>query len=124
MRALTVLYDTTCDLCRSARVWLEGQPKYVPLTFIPAGSPLAKRRFPEIDAASTLRDLTVIDDQGAVYRGAKAWLMCLWALRDYREQALRLASPTVMPAARRFISMVSRNRRRLGVLGLLLERSP
>jgi predicted DCC family thiol-disulfide oxidoreductase YuxK len=113
IRKLTVLYDPTCALCQRARHWLAAQPQYVRLEFIPAGSELAKSRFPELDPESTLRELTVIGDGGEVYRGAKAWLMNLWALREYREMSLRWSSPDRLHLARRLVAWVSRYRRSL-----------
>jgi predicted DCC family thiol-disulfide oxidoreductase YuxK len=118
MRTLVVLYDVRCDLCRRIQGWLLSQPRYVELAFIPAGSEEAQRRFPQLDHRATLAELTVVSDQGAVYRDAKAWLMCLWALREYRSWSLKLSSPELMPIARRFIAWVSRNRFRwAGVRG-------
>jgi predicted DCC family thiol-disulfide oxidoreductase YuxK len=111
IQKLTVLYDPACALCQRARHWLAAQPQYVRLEFIPAGSELAKSRFPELDPASTMRELTVIGDGGEVYRGAKAWLMNLWALREYRETALRWSTPERLPFARRMVAWVSRYRR-------------
>src|SRR5690348_3839452 len=75
MRDLTVLYDARCALCIDARRWLEAQPKFVRLRFLPAGSPGAAARFPELNPADTLHDITVVDDAGNVYRGPKAWAM-------------------------------------------------
>ena len=114
MRALVVLYDPRCDLCCRIRGWLGSQPKYVELEFVPAGSEEARRRFPRLDHEGTFTDLTLVSDRGEVYRGAKAWLMCLWALREYRGWSLRLGSPELMPVARRFIAWVSRHRFRVG----------
>lgn len=88
---LTVLYDAHCGVCREARAWLERQPKYVPLEFVAAGSDEAARRFPALDHRATLASLTVIGDRGAVYRGTSAWLMVLWALREWRERAQTFA---------------------------------
>lgn len=116
MRALTVLFDQDCALCRRARTWLGRQATLVPMELIPAGSPAARRLYPALDHAATLRELTVIGDQGEVYRGAKAWLMCLWALRDYRELALRWSDPERIEYARRFVAWVSRHRFRLSWL--------
>jgi len=107
---LTVLYDSSCALCRKARSWLQDQPKYVEMEFVPADSLEARRLFPDLDHVSTLQDLTVIGSGGELYRGAKAWVMCLWALREYRETALKLSTPETMPMARRLIAWVSRNR--------------
>jgi hypothetical protein len=79
----------------------------VPLTFVPAGSASARARFPGLDHEATLRDLTVIADDGTYYMGDSAWLACLWALADYRAAAERLSSPHLLPAARRFIAAAS-----------------
>jgi predicted DCC family thiol-disulfide oxidoreductase YuxK len=110
---LTVLYDDRCTLCRRARSWLAGQPKYVSMAFVAAGSNEAKRRFPDLDHGSTLEELTVVGWGGEVYRGGKAWVMCLWALKRYRSAALRLSEPETLPVARRLIAWVSRNRFRI-----------
>jgi predicted DCC family thiol-disulfide oxidoreductase YuxK len=114
MDTLTVLYDARCNLCSHLRAWLEAQPAYVQLAFVPAGSPEARQRFPALDHAATTSELTVIGDDGAVYIEAKAFLMCLWALRDYRAWSLRLSSPDMIPLARRVVLWVSQNRFRFG----------
>ena len=110
MTYLYVLFDEDCALCRRARSWLAKQPQLVPLRFIAAGSEETRQLFPELDPASILKTLTVIGDHGEIYRGAKAWVMCLWALREHREMALGLTSPELMPVARRFVAWVSEHR--------------
>jgi len=120
MRELTVLYDPQCGLCRRAQAWLISKPKYVELVFVPASSDEARSRYPQLNHSLTLADLTVISDLGAVYSGPKAWLMCLWALREYREWALRLSSPELLPTAKRVISMISQNRYQLEGLGAVV----
>jgi predicted DCC family thiol-disulfide oxidoreductase YuxK len=117
MRELTVLYDATCALCQSARTWLEQEPRHVSLKFVAAGSDEAVRRFPALDPADTLRDIAVVDDEGGVYRGAKAWVMCLWATRRYRSWSVTLVDPDMWPLAKRLIAWVSRNRSELGSIG-------
>jgi predicted DCC family thiol-disulfide oxidoreductase YuxK len=111
---LVVLYDARCDLCCRIRAWLESQPKYVELAFIPAASDAARWRFPQLDHEATLKELTIVSDHGDVYRGAKAWLICLWALRQYRAWSFRLATPELMPFAQRVIARVSSNRFKFG----------
>ncbi len=101
---LTVLYDGGCPLCRAARRWLAGRAQLVPLEFVAAGSVEAKRRYPRLDHARTLSDVTVVADTGAVYEGDAAWLVCLWALDGYRGLALRLATPRLRPLARRMVA--------------------
>jgi len=111
---VTVLFDARCNLCRTARSWLERQPQLVPLEFVAAGSEQARRRFPFLDPELTLEDLTVVGDGGEVWVGAKAWVVCLWALEGRRGLAQRLSSPALMPQARAVITFVSRHRRALG----------
>ena len=122
MRQLTVLYDPQCGLCRRAHSWLLDQPKHVELAFVAVGSAEAHERYPNLNHALTQRDVTVISDGGAVYWGAKAWLMCLWALRNYRDWSFRLSAPELLPTTRRVISMISQNRRELEGVGKLLLR--
>lgn len=107
---LTVLYDASCPLCRSARRWLGRQPARVTLDFEEAGSETARRLFPGLDHDATLRDITVVADTAAVYVGDAAWLICLWALDSYRATSLRLAQPGMRGAARQVVAMASATR--------------
>ncbi|SNY11625.1 thiol-disulfide oxidoreductase DCC family protein [Paractinoplanes atraurantiacus] len=107
IRAFTVLYDAGCPICRAAGRWLRGRDQLVPLEFLPAGSAEARERFAGLDHDATLRDITVIGDDGSVYVGDGAWVACLWALADYRAMAERISSPALLPSARRFIAAVS-----------------
>ncbi|MGW2278847.1 thiol-disulfide oxidoreductase DCC family protein [Streptomyces sp. NPDC001770] len=97
---LTVLYDAQCSLCVHVRHWLRGQRQLVPLELVPAASEEARRRFPELDHAATLEEITVVGDQGQVYLGAAAWVVCLWALAEHRPKAHWLSSPAAAPFAR------------------------
>ena len=86
-----MLYDANCPICRKARHWVERQRQLVPLEFVAVGSPLARLRFPELDVRSTLADVTVITDRGAVLRGDDAWIAVLWSLARTRPLAVKLA---------------------------------
>lgn len=100
VRYLTVLYDHNCPVCVHIRNWLGRQRQLVPLRLVPAASAEAWRRFPKLAHAQTLREITVIGDQGQVWRGTDAFLVCLWALADHRAKADRLATPAGRPFAR------------------------
>ncbi|MFD7626429.1 thiol-disulfide oxidoreductase DCC family protein [Streptomyces sp. NPDC059851] len=99
-RYLTVLYDADCPLCVHIRHWLLGQQWLVPLRLVPAGSQEAQRRFPGLDHASTLREITVIGDSGQVWTGTDAFIVCLWALAEHRPKANWLATSAGRPFAR------------------------
>ena len=112
-RRLTVLYDGDCQLCRRARRWLEQQPKWVALEFLPAGGEAARRRFPTLDVVATLTEMHVVDDIGRLYKGEKAWIVCLWALQDHRGHAQWLSDPRRQRDAKRFVQWLSRHRHRV-----------
>jgi predicted DCC family thiol-disulfide oxidoreductase YuxK len=97
---LTVLYDARCSLCAFLKQWLVRQAQLVPLRFVPAGSEEAARRFPRLDHRATLGEITVVGDAGQVYQGAAAWVVTLWALREYRALAHRLSTPAGAKLAR------------------------
>jgi len=113
---LTVLYDPTCGFCVKCRRWLLLQPAFVELEFWPAGGAEAARRFPQLQGSGPPEELVVVDDEGGVYRGAQAWLMCLWALSEYREWAGRLATPLLLPFARAAFATVSSTRHTISEL--------
>ena len=120
MRGLVVLYDARCGFCVRCRRWLEAEPKFLPLEFLAAGSSASRARFPTLPAPEEApEELVVVDDEGGLYYGAEAWIICLYALRDYREWSVRLARPALRPLARVAFEWLSRNRkslsRRLGL---------
>lgn len=120
IQQLTVLYDPTCGFCVRCRQWLEKQAKLIDMRFVPSGSSRQQRLFPGLvcktDDQGRPDELIVIDDANRVYRNDKAWVMCFYALRDYRALSMRLARPGMAGLARRAYAMVSGNRRRLSAL--------
>jgi predicted DCC family thiol-disulfide oxidoreductase YuxK len=114
MERLSVLYDPTCELCLRCRDWIERQPAYVELELLPFSSDEARSRFGEIPWLGG--QLVVVADDGRVWAGSSAFVVCLWALRQWREWALRLATPELSPLAERFFRLVSTRRKKLGAL--------
>ncbi|MEM0897987.1 MAG: DUF393 domain-containing protein [Verrucomicrobiota bacterium] len=116
---LRVFYDAECGLCRACRDWMKDQAKFVEVLFTPYQSGNAERLCPGLHTLHPDRQIIVLADSGEIYQGGAAWVMCLWALRDYRELASRLATPAFLPLAKKACALVSRNRLRLsGWLGL------
>lgn len=110
MQKLFILYDANCRFCCRCRRWLENQSAYYELKFIEARSPEAGCRFPGIEKFETSNELTVVSEDGAVYQGPPAFIMCLYALLDYREWSLRLSNPLLLPFARQMFDFISNNR--------------
>ncbi len=123
---LTILYDANCSLCRRCKAWLLTQKAFVKMDFVAQISDEAGRRFPrlvtKINAAGAPDELVVVANDGRVWRGNGAWIMILWALREYRPLSVRLAKKPAMHAlARRAFAFLSHNRQ---VVGKFLAESP
>lgn len=116
MNRMTVVYDETCEFCVRCRWWLARQPSYVDLDFMPRMRPDLHQRFPGLQLPHGPAELLVITDQGDVYTDAHAWIMCLWALVEYREWAERLSTPALLPFAGAFFKQVSKRRHWLSAL--------
>jgi predicted DCC family thiol-disulfide oxidoreductase YuxK len=114
MTTLTILYDAECELCRRCRDWMERQSTYVRVDWLSCASPEARATFGVIPWLGT--ELIVVADDGRVWAGAAAFLVCLWALREWREWSYRLATPALAPFAERFFRALSAERRRVGAL--------
>ena len=113
MQRLYLLYDGDCALCRRLRNWLDEQPHWLELQMLPANSEAAKQLFPSLAAAGRPEELVVVTDEGDYYKGNHAWIMCLYALTEYRAWAYRLARPLLLPLARQAFDALSHNRARI-----------
>ena len=110
MKTLYVFYDGECGLCRRCREWLASQATYLTLRFHPFQSAEARRLCPELLRFQPDQQLIVLSDEGGIYVGDQAWVMCLYALRSYRGWARKLAGPALRPLAQRLCLLISHNR--------------
>jgi predicted DCC family thiol-disulfide oxidoreductase YuxK len=113
MKTLFVFYDGECGLCGQARTRLAGMAQRVPLLFIPYQDPEVRRLFPALADLDPDGQIVAMSDTGEIYQGDGAWITILWALRDYRAWALRLARPAWRKHAKSAVHYLSMNRRRL-----------
>lgn len=117
MTKLYILYDASCGLCSHLVQWMSTQPAAVALEFVAAGSESARRLFPTLHTSAS--ELVVVSDAGDVYRGDAAFIVCLYALDDFRRLSFRLARPALRPLAKRAFRMLSANRKNVSdLLGL------
>ncbi len=93
---LVVFVDERCGLCCAVRDWIARQPQLIPIEC--RAKPAAGD------------DLVVVADSGDVWSGDAAWIIVLWALTDYRAWSLRLATPALLPTARRLFARLSQYR--------------
>jgi predicted DCC family thiol-disulfide oxidoreductase YuxK len=110
-RALTVLFDPSCALCQRCRSWMLAQPAYVDVKFVACTAAEARARYGDIPWLGD--ELVVVGDGGEVWVGPAGFLVCLWALCDWRDWSYRLAGPAFAPLARRFFAALSSRRRSL-----------
>ncbi len=116
---LYMVYDNSCGLCSHLVQWMSTQLTSWELHFVAAGSEEARALFPELPNPARPEELVAISGDGAVYRGDAAFIVCLYALDNYRAIAFRLSRPAFRPLARRVFSMLSTNRLRISdFLGL------
>ncbi|GAA5483376.1 thiol-disulfide oxidoreductase DCC family protein [Haloferula sargassicola] len=119
MKRLTVFYDVRCGLCCRFRQWLETSALWVEVEFIGYDSPRAEREFPGLLKLGADRDCVVRADDGRWWQGSDAWLVCLWATREYRLWSHRLAAPHFRPWLETIVHAISRNRLRISALASL-----
>jgi len=114
MQRLTVLYDASCAVCVRCQEFLAGQPAFVELELLASDSREARERYGDVPWLG--EELVVASDAGEVWIGPAAFLLCLWALRAYREWSYRLSGDLLAPLAERFFVVLSSNRRRIARL--------
>ena len=114
MTKLFVLYDPECGLCDVVRGWMLDQRSSMQIEVLARESPRALMLFPDIHPQPD--ELVVVDDEGSVYRGDSAFIICIYALDAYRAWAYRLSSPILRPFARRAFEMLSKNRKKISDL--------
>ncbi len=116
---ITVVYDASCGLCARLKAWIRTEPAIVSVQFVAGGSPDASKRFPQLPPG----ELAVVANTSEVWIGSRAWIVCLWALRGYRDLAMRLTSPLLIMLASEAFTVVSANRLALSrLLSLRSER--
>jgi predicted DCC family thiol-disulfide oxidoreductase YuxK len=108
-RSLTVLFDPGCSLCQRCRAWMLQQSALVDLRFVACTGAEAKARYGDIPWLGD--ELVVVGDELEVWAGPAAFLVCLWALEEYREWSYRLSGTAFAPLAERFFLYLSANRR-------------
>ncbi len=123
MKALFVFYDGECGLCAKARLHLADLVQYVPLVFVPYQDARLHTIFPALVRLDPDQQVIAMSDTGAIYRGDSAWITILWALRDYRGWALRLARPRWRKHAKAAVHYLALNRRKISTRFGLSARS-
>ena len=80
MKKLTVFYDANCGVCASFRHWIGREPAFLAIEFLPYDSRQAAELCPGLLERGADKKIIVMADDGRLWQGAEAWVLCLWAL--------------------------------------------
>jgi predicted DCC family thiol-disulfide oxidoreductase YuxK len=93
---LAILFDGACEMCRTSLQAIEKFDSSGRLEPIDLHEPDARAKFPDLELKDLLEELHAVDDQGNVYRGARAineilrlqpgprgWLAYAWYIPGY-----------------------------------------
>ena len=89
---------------------MELQCQLISVRFIAYQDPEALEICPTLPQFQPEKEIVVLSDTGEIYTGGAAWITCLFALEKHREWSKRLASPLLLPLAKRACFLVSENR--------------
>ena len=97
---LAILYDGGCDMCRTSLKAIERFDVSGKLEPIDLHEPEVRAKFPDLEIKDLLEELHAVDDQGNVFRGARAineilriqpgirgWLAYAWYIPGYARLA-------------------------------------
>ncbi len=113
IQKIEVFYDGRCGMCCSFHEWINRQPRAYQIDFIPYQSPAAENRFPGIGTLDPAREMIVRTSRNEIYRGAEAWVLCLYSCANHRTLAKKLASPGLLTVAIHTCRLLAANRHSL-----------
>ncbi len=113
VKEIEVFYDGRCGMCCTFHEWVQAQERAFVIQMIPYQSEHAKDVFPGLSELDPAREMVVRTWEGDIYRGAEAWVWCLYSCANYRGIAQRLAGPMMLPLAMRACRLLAANRRGL-----------
>ena len=113
IEGIEVFYDGRCGMCCTFHEWIARQPRAFRIGFIPYQAPDAERVFPGIGALDPAREMVVRTTGNEIFRGAEAWVWCLYSCANHQEAARRLAGPRLLPIAIHACHLLAANRHAL-----------
>ena len=110
MKYIEVFYDGRCGMCCTFHEWINRQPRAFEVKFVPYQAARAEEIFPGVAALDPAREMIVRTSEGEIFRGAQAWVWCLFSCGNYRKLARRLAKPTMLGVATQVCRLLAANR--------------
>ncbi len=79
-RALVMLYDGGCGICRRAGAWMAARDRDARIELLPLQDATVPRRFPQFDRSALEASLHVVSADGRAWHGAAACAALVRAL--------------------------------------------
>ncbi|MFC7336691.1 thiol-disulfide oxidoreductase DCC family protein [Haloferula chungangensis] len=113
VKGIEVFYDGRCGMCCSFHEWIARQPRAFAIAFVPYQAAEAERVFPGLGTLDPAREMVVRTHAGEIYRGAEAWVWCLYSCANHQGTAKRLGGPGLLPVAVKACRVLAANRHAL-----------
>ncbi|RYD81092.1 MAG: DUF393 domain-containing protein [Verrucomicrobiaceae bacterium] len=110
IKGIEVFYDGRCGMCCSFHEWINRQPRAFRVDFIPYQAARAEEVFPGLGTLDPAREMVVRTSGGLVFRGAEAWVWCLYSCTNHQTAARKLSGPGLLPMAVHACRMLAANR--------------
>ena len=113
IKGIEVFYDGRCGMCCSFHEWINRQARAFGIEFIPYQAAQAERVFPGLGTLDPARVMVVRTSEGEIFRGAEAWVWCLYSCANYQATARRMGGPGLLPVAIHACRVLAANRHAL-----------
>jgi predicted DCC family thiol-disulfide oxidoreductase YuxK len=113
IKSIEVYYDGRCGMCCSFHEWINRQPRAFKIEFIPYQSPHAEQKFPGLGTLDPAREMVVRTNDNEIFRGAEAWVLCLYSCSNHQAAARKLGGPALLPLAIHACRVLAANRHAL-----------
>lgn len=113
IKGIEVFYDGRCGMCCSFHEWINRQPRAFGIEFIPYQAAHAERIFPGLGTLDPAREMVVRTSENGIFRGAEAWVWCLYSCANRQDAARRLGGPGLLPLAIHACRVLAANRHAL-----------
>jgi predicted DCC family thiol-disulfide oxidoreductase YuxK len=112
MAELTVLYDGSCNLCRTSAERVRRFDSHQRIELLDLHDPSAAQRFPQINRDEAMKWMQAVDSRGRIFSGADAWSRIGGLLPGWNLVAWILHVPVIHFFAAKIYAWIARNRYR------------
>jgi predicted DCC family thiol-disulfide oxidoreductase YuxK len=108
--SIDIFYDGSCGMCCTFKDWLVAEERAFAIQCLPYQSEKAAEVFPGLSEHEPEKVMVVRTDQGEVFKGAEAWVLCLYSCKHHQKKAKTLSSKFLLPLAMKTCNLIAANR--------------